>query len=222
MVEVYGDRLEKGVLYGSRARGDNREDSDFDFLVVLKDKQISNMEEIERVWPFKYALWEECYIPIHFLPMEADRFYNAKHPCFIGYEKKARKFDMGKEEAILLLAKAEECLKAARLLFDSGFYPDSVNRSYYAVFNAMQCVLQMKDIMVKTHHDSHVQFNQQFIKTGIFSGEIGGIPQKIEEVRLKGDYEFGQQISKNDAETAISRATLFCEAVKKFFTNYQP
>jgi len=35
--ELYGDRIERVVLYGSRARGDAREDSDYDVAVFLKD-----------------------------------------------------------------------------------------------------------------------------------------------------------------------------------------
>lgn len=34
--EMYGDRLARVVLYGSYARGDAREDSDVDLLVVLR------------------------------------------------------------------------------------------------------------------------------------------------------------------------------------------
>jgi predicted nucleotidyltransferase len=34
---IYGERLEDVILYGSQARGDARDDSDIDVLVVLKD-----------------------------------------------------------------------------------------------------------------------------------------------------------------------------------------
>ena len=34
--EAYGDRIERVVLFGSRARGDAREDSDYDVAVFLK------------------------------------------------------------------------------------------------------------------------------------------------------------------------------------------
>lgn len=35
--EMYGERIERVVLFGSRARGDAREDSDYDVAVFLKD-----------------------------------------------------------------------------------------------------------------------------------------------------------------------------------------
>jgi len=36
--EVYGDRLERVVLYGSRARRDHRPDSDYDIAVFIQDR----------------------------------------------------------------------------------------------------------------------------------------------------------------------------------------
>jgi predicted nucleotidyltransferase len=35
--EVYGDRVERVVLFGSRARGDAQPDSDYDIAVFLRD-----------------------------------------------------------------------------------------------------------------------------------------------------------------------------------------
>src|ERR1700739_3164156 len=37
LTEAYGDRLERVVLFGSRARGDHRPDSDYDVAVFVKD-----------------------------------------------------------------------------------------------------------------------------------------------------------------------------------------
>ena len=37
LAELYGDRLERVVLFGSRARGDAGEDSDYDVAVFIKE-----------------------------------------------------------------------------------------------------------------------------------------------------------------------------------------
>jgi predicted nucleotidyltransferase len=50
--EVYGARIERVVLYGSRARGDARPDSDYDVAVFLEDltsfdEEMGKIAEIE-------------------------------------------------------------------------------------------------------------------------------------------------------------------------------
>lgn len=37
VAKIYGDRLERIVLFGSRARGDAKPDSDYDIAVFIKD-----------------------------------------------------------------------------------------------------------------------------------------------------------------------------------------
>lgn len=49
---LYGDRIERVVLYGSRARGDFHEESDYDIAVFLHDltdrrKEVHRIVEIE-------------------------------------------------------------------------------------------------------------------------------------------------------------------------------
>jgi len=57
LVELYGDRLKRVLLYGSQARGDADEDSDIDVMVVLEGP-VSAGEEIRRtialVWRLSY------------------------------------------------------------------------------------------------------------------------------------------------------------------------
>src|SRR6185312_1251328 len=45
---LYGDRLERAVLFGSRARGDARPDSDYDVAVFLRNYSLP--------WPDFYLL----------------------------------------------------------------------------------------------------------------------------------------------------------------------
>ncbi len=46
LLGLYGERLAKLILYGSYARGKAHEQSDIDFLVVLKDSKIQYGAEI--------------------------------------------------------------------------------------------------------------------------------------------------------------------------------
>ena len=43
------ERIKKIILFGSRARKDYREDSDFDFFIVVDKKDASIREEISRI-----------------------------------------------------------------------------------------------------------------------------------------------------------------------------
>nr|WP_295934577.1 nucleotidyltransferase domain-containing protein [uncultured Dyadobacter sp.] len=60
---LYGQRLDKIVLFGSYARGEQHEDSDVDFLVVLNDENINAFAEISRMsgisasLGLKYDFW---------------------------------------------------------------------------------------------------------------------------------------------------------------------
>jgi predicted nucleotidyltransferase len=55
LVALYGDSLQKVILTGSRARGDNRPDSDWDIVVVLADTPSAPKRTMpiirERLWP---------------------------------------------------------------------------------------------------------------------------------------------------------------------------
>jgi predicted nucleotidyltransferase len=46
LLDLYGDRLAKVILYGSRARGDFHGESDWDFLVVLRDDEVLPGREV--------------------------------------------------------------------------------------------------------------------------------------------------------------------------------
>ena len=61
-------------LYGSRARGEAREDSDWDVLLVLDKDEIEDSDYDEVSYPFTYFGWEngECIIPVLFTKKEWD------------------------------------------------------------------------------------------------------------------------------------------------------
>jgi predicted nucleotidyltransferase len=76
--ELYGDRIERIVLYGSRARGDARLDSDYDVAVFLKDMP-DRWEAIDRIVEIEGDILDETGAVINALPFSAGS-YNERTP----------------------------------------------------------------------------------------------------------------------------------------------
>jgi uncharacterized protein len=67
---LYGERIERVVLFGSRARGEERPDSDYDLAVFLKD-MTDRWEEVDRMVPLVTDIVEETGAFIHVMPYRA-------------------------------------------------------------------------------------------------------------------------------------------------------
>jgi uncharacterized protein len=71
--KLYGGRLERVVLFGSRARGDARPDSDYDVAVFLRDL-IDRWREIDRLAAIETAILTETGGFIHAMPYRAGSY----------------------------------------------------------------------------------------------------------------------------------------------------
>lgn len=72
LFEIYGDRLTAVIVYGSRARGDHRPDSDYDIVVLIKnyDAEVDRKRELHILGDELFQL-EPNEIEVNFLPMDA-------------------------------------------------------------------------------------------------------------------------------------------------------
>lgn len=77
--KLYGDRLIKLVLYGSQVRGEAKEDSDIDIMVILKSP-ISPGDEIFRMGEIKNKLNLKYDQLISVLPISEEDFLNKETP----------------------------------------------------------------------------------------------------------------------------------------------
>ena len=75
LTELYGDRIERVVLFGSRARGDAKADSDYDIALFLKDLTDA-WAEIDRLVELQVAMLETTGADIHTLPFAAGTWAN--------------------------------------------------------------------------------------------------------------------------------------------------
>jgi uncharacterized protein len=67
---LYGERIERVVLFGSRARGDANADSDYDVALFLRDLP-DRWEEVTRIVEIEHAIRDDTGADIHTLPFPA-------------------------------------------------------------------------------------------------------------------------------------------------------
>jgi predicted nucleotidyltransferase len=77
--EIYGNQLERVVLFGSRARGDAREDSDYDVAVFLKALP-DRFAEMDRLADLGTRFLDETGELIHAMPYGADTYNDPRMP----------------------------------------------------------------------------------------------------------------------------------------------
>ncbi len=70
---LYGDRIERVVLFGSRARGDAVEDAVYDVAVFLKSLA-DRWQEVDRIMPLVTDVLYEDGASIHAMPHRADSY----------------------------------------------------------------------------------------------------------------------------------------------------
>lgn len=71
---AYGDRLDRVVLFGSRARGDNRPDSDYDVAVFIHGME-SFYQEGKNLSKIETAIARDTGAVINSIPFSADAPY---------------------------------------------------------------------------------------------------------------------------------------------------
>lgn len=70
---LYGDRLREVRLYGSRARGDHRAESDYDVAVILHappGQPLDRPAERRRLGELSWRLWDRFEAQVHFVPLD--------------------------------------------------------------------------------------------------------------------------------------------------------
>jgi len=68
-------------------------------------------------------------------------------------------------------------------------YDGSVNRSYYAIFNAVRSVLALLRTDSRSHSGVISFFDRYFVKTGIFDKRFSKIVHAAFDTRQDNDYE---------------------------------
>ncbi len=114
------------------------------------------------------------------------------------------------------LEHADECISAAKSLFESENYKSAANRAYYTVFHAMRAVLAFDKIDMKHHSGIIAEFRRLYIKTGIFDAELSKIISVLSDSRNDSDYDDFFIVSKEEVAEQIKDAELFLVKIKEY------
>lgn len=79
LAELYGARLERAILFGSRARGDAHEDSDYDVAVFLTEMP-DRWQEMRRLADLGTELLDQTGEFVHAMPYLADAYDDPRMP----------------------------------------------------------------------------------------------------------------------------------------------
>ena len=82
--EMYGEQIERVVLFGSRARGDAHADSDYDVAVFLKDLRDGDLtarwRELDRLADLGTEILHETGELVHAMPYRAGSYNDQRMP----------------------------------------------------------------------------------------------------------------------------------------------
>lgn len=128
------------------------------------------------------------------------------------------KEDIGtrKDLALYRLQTARSDLRSARILLAAEEYKGANNRAYYAIFHAINAIHALSGKAYKRHKDAIGNFNKDYVKTEIFSREIGRRIGEAEEIRHASDYDDFYIASREESERQVAVADEFIRLVENY------
>ncbi len=109
-----------------------------------------------------------------------------------------------------------EALVDAKIMYDNGRYKNALNRAYYAIFHAIRAVNAFDRFDSSKHSGVISHFNQNYVKTGVFTKEMSKIIKLASENRERADYLDFFIASKEEAEKQIQRAEEFTGCIGEY------
>ena len=121
-----------------------------------------------------------------------------------------------KDLVLYRLQTAKGDLKSARILLAAEEYKSANNRSYYAIFHAVNAIHALDGKAYKRHKDAIGNFNKEYVKTEIFPRELGRKIGEAEEIRHASDYDDFYIASREEAERLAEVAEEFIQMAEGY------
>lgn len=109
--------------------------------------------------------------------------------------------------------RAQECLGAANLCRENGYYADAVSRAYYAIMHAAKAALRFRGVSVYNRRSTHraviSQFGEHLVRPGYVETTWSSDIRQGHVERTRADYEGFENFGQTDANDACDRANAF-------------
>lgn len=113
------------------------------------------------------------------------------------------------EDIHTLMHRAQDSLSDAEFLFEADRLMGVPNRSYHAIFDAVNALLRIHETYTKTHRGAQQKLNELFIKPGLLSTNANFYLEQCFKLRQQADYEFAYETTQEDARLSIQYAREF-------------
>ncbi|MEA5550812.1 HEPN domain-containing protein [Anabaena cylindrica UHCC 0172] len=112
-------------------------------------------------------------------------------------------------EQQFLVQKAEDSLRAAKILTSENLHDFAASRAYYAMFYIAEAFLVGENLSFSKHSAVISKFGEIFARTGKIDPKFHRYLIDAEQIRLKGDYDRSERLNAEDAKLLIDRCEEF-------------
>lgn len=109
--------------------------------------------------------------------------------------------------------RAQECLGAANLCRENGYYADAISRAYYAIMHAAKATLRFRGVSINSRRSAHRavmnQFGRYLVEPGYIETTWSDDIRQGHVERTQADYGAFEILEEADASDACDRASAF-------------
>ena len=111
--------------------------------------------------------------------------------------------------------KAEESVKAAKILLENNLWGEALSRIYYAAFYGVSALLINLKLNPKTHGGAKSLFHKEFVMTGIIDKNFSELYDTLLAKRFEVDYEMFAIIDEEKVQLYLESVIKFIEKAKE-------
>jgi uncharacterized protein (UPF0332 family) len=114
-----------------------------------------------------------------------------------------------------MLKKSEGSLRSAKTDIENQIYDRAVSSLYYSAFQTVTAFMLHKEIRSKSHTQVRSFVNNELIRPGLISIELGKMYNKLMDMRSDADYSDTVTFSSHQVEGLFEKVKEFNQSIRK-------